>query len=99
MNKNEYYKLTRILSDLEIARGKAELEVKKAEAELCALVKEVSGRSKKSTYYSYNGRTIRCEPCYSRSGRYNVYEGANRLHSEYLWGLHHIRLQLVLGKI
>jgi|LakMenEpi03Aug12_release.lakeMendotaPanAssembly.Ray.scaffolds.fasta_scaffold10683_22 hypothetical protein len=99
MNKQEYFKLTRTLSDMEIARGKAELAVRNAEAELRVLVKEVDGRSKKSTYYSYNGRLVRCEPCYSRSGRYNIYVDGKRLHTEYRYGLDDIRLHIAIGRL
>ena len=99
MNKNDYYKLTRTLSDLEIARGKAELAVKNAETELRSLVKFVNGRGKKSIYLSFKNRTIRCEPCWKYKNRYNIYENGKRIRADYLWGIHDIRLQLALGRI
>ena len=99
MNKNDYYKLTRTLSDLEIARGKAELAVKNAETELCALVKIISGKSKTSTYLSYNNRIIRCEPHKRYPGRYNIYENGEQIKREHMWGLNDIRLQFALGRL
>jgi len=99
MTKDEYFKLTRSLSDLEIARGKAELAVKNAEDELRSLVKFVNGMGKKSTYLSFKNRTIRCEPCWKYKNRYNIYENGKRIRQDYLWSLHDIRLHLALGRI
>jgi hypothetical protein len=97
--KNKYYELTRRLSELEIERNKVEYAVKHAESELRNLVKIIDGRSKSSTYFYYNGRTIRCQPCWRYKGRYNIFENGKRTHQDYLWGLHDIRLQFALGRI